>query len=423
MTGLVEGNAWEAEIYQLETDDPVMGGAEGIDNLQAKQLASRTQYLLAQLLLRATLESPTFTGDPKAPTPAAADNDTSIATTAFVKTAIANLVASSPAALDTLNELAAALGNDANFAATMTAALALKAPLASPTFTGDPKAPTPASGDNDTSIATTAFVQDAISQALYQLDYKASVKVASTAAINLAAPGANIDGVAMVIGDRFLEKDNATAANRGIYIWNGAAVPATRALDADTGAEINSGAIILVEQGATNADTNWQVTNDGAVTIGVTGLTFQKVGASTVVTAASDPTFVDNSSSAASTSWIRGAMSAIAVAAGFSYSFTTNGFIKFPDWLGGIIFQWATGATDPANNTEVSQTVTFPLAFVTAAYFSSVSTQQASASGACDLFYQSSPPTLTNMVVQRNQTGSASSNGVTTAPKVFLIGK
>ena len=109
-------------------------------------------------------------------------------------------------------------------------------------------------------------------------DYKDSVRVASTAAINLAAPGANIDGVAMVAGDRFLDKDNATLADRGIYIWNGAAVPATRALDADTGAELNGGAIIPVEEGTVNADTNWQITNNGVVTIGTTGLTFQQVG-------------------------------------------------------------------------------------------------------------------------------------------------
>lgn len=112
-------------------------------------------------------------------------------------------------------------------------------------------------------------------------DYKASVRVASTAAINLAAPGANIDGVAMVAGDRFLEKDNATAANRGIYIWNGAAVPATRAPDADIGAELNSSAIIPVESGTANADTNWQITTDGTVVIGTTGLAFQQIGAST----------------------------------------------------------------------------------------------------------------------------------------------
>jgi phage-related tail fiber protein len=71
-------------------------------------------------------DSPTLTGTPKAPTPAQSVNDTQIATTAFVKAALAALVGSSPAALDTLNELAAALGNDANFATNMTNALAGK---------------------------------------------------------------------------------------------------------------------------------------------------------------------------------------------------------------------------------------------------------------------------------------------------------
>ena len=69
-------------------------------------------------------------GNPTAPTQAAGNNSTRIANTAFVSAAIAALVNSSPAALDTLQELAAALGNDANFATTMTAALAAKASLA-----------------------------------------------------------------------------------------------------------------------------------------------------------------------------------------------------------------------------------------------------------------------------------------------------
>lgn len=107
----------------------------------------------------APLNSPVFTGDPRAPTPPVGDNDTSIATTAFVRAAIDAVINGSPGALDTLDELAAALGDDANFAATVTNALALRAPLNSPVFTGDPRAPTPAVGDNDTSIATTAFVQ------------------------------------------------------------------------------------------------------------------------------------------------------------------------------------------------------------------------------------------------------------------------
>jgi phage-related tail fiber protein len=73
--------------------------------------------------------SPALTGTPTAPTAAQTVNNTQIATTGFVKSAIAALVASSPAALDTLNELAAALGNDPNFATTVTNALAGKQPL------------------------------------------------------------------------------------------------------------------------------------------------------------------------------------------------------------------------------------------------------------------------------------------------------
>ncbi|EMC9795307.1 phage tail protein [Enterobacter kobei] len=81
------------------------------------------------LALKAPLASPVLTGTPTAPTAAQTVNNTQIATTAFVKSAIAALVASSPSALDTLNELAAALGNDPNFATTMTNALAGKQPL------------------------------------------------------------------------------------------------------------------------------------------------------------------------------------------------------------------------------------------------------------------------------------------------------
>lgn len=74
----------------------------------------------------APLANPALTGKPTAPTAAQTSNDTQLATTAFVKDALAALVDSSPEALDTLNELAAALGDDPNFAATMTAELARK---------------------------------------------------------------------------------------------------------------------------------------------------------------------------------------------------------------------------------------------------------------------------------------------------------
>jgi hypothetical protein len=77
--------------------------------------------------LKANLASPVFTGTPRVPTPAADSNTDQAASTAFVRAAIAALVASSPEALDTLNELALALGNDPNFATTMNNALAGKA--------------------------------------------------------------------------------------------------------------------------------------------------------------------------------------------------------------------------------------------------------------------------------------------------------
>ncbi|MDU9391516.1 phage tail protein [Pseudomonas sp. zfem002] len=77
--------------------------------------------------LKANLASPVFTGIPRVPSVASGTSTDQVANTKFVMDAIAGLVGSSPAALDTLNELAAALGNDPNFAATMTSALAGKA--------------------------------------------------------------------------------------------------------------------------------------------------------------------------------------------------------------------------------------------------------------------------------------------------------
>ena len=90
----------------------------------------------------ALLASPALTGTPTAPTAAAAIDTTQVATTAFVRAEVAALVGSAGATLDTLGELATALGNDANLSTTLTDSIALKAPLASPTFTGTVTIPT-----------------------------------------------------------------------------------------------------------------------------------------------------------------------------------------------------------------------------------------------------------------------------------------
>jgi hypothetical protein len=89
----------------------------------------------------APLSSPSFSGVPLTPTATAGTNSTQIASTAFVRTEISNLVASASSALDTLNELATALGNDANFSTTVTNNLAGKANLSGATFTGSVSGP------------------------------------------------------------------------------------------------------------------------------------------------------------------------------------------------------------------------------------------------------------------------------------------
>ena len=80
----------------------------------------------AALTEKAPLASPALTGTPTAPTATGGANNTQIATTAFVAAAISGVINGAPGAFDTLNELAAALGNDASFATTITNGLASK---------------------------------------------------------------------------------------------------------------------------------------------------------------------------------------------------------------------------------------------------------------------------------------------------------
>ena len=120
----------------LSTAGYVKTNASGVLSSSAEIAQADVTSLTADLAAKAPLASPELTGTPTAPTAAEATNTTQIATTAFVKTAVDNVIASAPGALDTLNELATALGNDANFSTTITNSLAAKAPIASPTFTG-----------------------------------------------------------------------------------------------------------------------------------------------------------------------------------------------------------------------------------------------------------------------------------------------
>jgi hypothetical protein len=112
-----------------------LGYLDGVTSAIQTQIDSKLATSTAASTY-APLASPGLTGVPTAPTASANTNTTQIATTAYVQTEIADLIASAPGALDTLNELAAALGNDASFSTTVTNSLATKLPLAGGTMSG-----------------------------------------------------------------------------------------------------------------------------------------------------------------------------------------------------------------------------------------------------------------------------------------------
>jgi hypothetical protein len=112
-----------------------LGYLDGVTSAIQTQLDAKLATATAASTY-APLASPALTGVPTAPTAAANTNTTQVATTAYVQTEITDLIAAAPGALDTLNELASALGNDASFSTTVTNNLATKLPLAGGTMSG-----------------------------------------------------------------------------------------------------------------------------------------------------------------------------------------------------------------------------------------------------------------------------------------------
>lgn len=116
--------------------------------------------------------------------------------------------------------------------------------------------PTPtAAGD----IVPKSYVDSAVEG----LAWKDSARVGTQSNINLASPGATIDGITMASQDRVLVRNQSTQSQNGIYVWNGAATALTRSLDASTFAELEQ-AIITVEEG-TDAGTTWRQTQINGV--------------------------------------------------------------------------------------------------------------------------------------------------------------
>lgn len=117
------------------------------------------------------------------------------------------------------------------------------------------------------------------------LKFKVNARAASVANVNIASAPSAVDGVTLAVNDRVVLKNQSTASQNGIYIFNGVGVAMTRALDGDTGPELVS-ATFPVSEGTVNADTWWTITND-TITIGVTNIVFtQTAGAGTYVAGA-----------------------------------------------------------------------------------------------------------------------------------------
>jgi hypothetical protein len=137
---------------------------------------SQVVNLVSSLSDKAPIASPIFTGTPAAPTATSGTNTTQVATTAYVRGEISSLVASAPAALDTLNELSIALGNDPNFATTISTQIGNKANQSD--LTNHTNATTNVHGIADTALlATKSYVDIAESDAITTANSYTNTKV------------------------------------------------------------------------------------------------------------------------------------------------------------------------------------------------------------------------------------------------------
>ena len=298
MTDLVEQSQWD-QVYQLETTDLVEGGANGIDNKQGQQLANRTKYLKDQLEAKTGQATEATAGIAALASQAealAGTDDEKIMTAFKVKAVMDALVNAAPGALDTLNELAAALGDDPNFATTMANALAAKASL------------------------------DHVDK------YRQSTTVdfASDAQLDLTADASQEFGIILMTdtGGVLTAKQNVlmSSTQRDFVVYNNTAQTLTFKTSGGAGIDVPSNSFDLLRCDGTN-------------------ITRQLMAPATQ---AQTDAGIDDTV----------AVTPKKMRWGFAYSFSTNSYIVFPTWLGGLVIQW--GTCNMGNNSSLNFPMTFP---------------------------------------------------------------
>ncbi len=143
-----------------------------------------------------------------------------------------------------------------------------------------------AAADPHPQYTTEAEVAALIAAEMNSRDSKQSVRYTTTGNINLSGLATQAGGdwpAALTAGDRVLVKDQATGANNGLYV--AAAGAWARATDADASAEVTPGMLVTIEEGATLADTVWELTTNGPIVLGTTALTFELTAALTATQA------------------------------------------------------------------------------------------------------------------------------------------
>jgi hypothetical protein len=248
-------------------------------------------------------------------------NSTDAASKGYVDTAVANVIDSAPAALDTLNELAAALNDDANFATTVTTALATKLPLAGGTMTGDivlgtNKITTTADPATDNSLTRKSYVDDILGSATAAADSATAAATSATNAANSAtsASGSATTATTQATAASSSASNASTSETNAATSATSAANSATAAATSATNAATSESNASDSESAAATSETNAATSASSASTSATSASNSATSAASSATTATTKASEASTSASNASTSETNAAASASAAA-------------------------------------------------------------------------------------------------------------